>query len=107
MRAPGQTPSVIQRVQNFGRLISQQGVGGTEGVPQFEHPFPPAHCARRRGRVIELADFQCVVVCLIVVDMVARGDLERNKPEKVGRKMQACRCQNNEVVNKGDRPYTP
>ena len=65
-RAPGQTPPVIQRVQNSGRLISQQGVGGPEGVPQLDHP--PARGARRRGRVIELADFQCVVaVCLVVV----------------------------------------
>ena len=47
-RAPGQTPPVLQRVRNFGRLISQQGVGGTEGVPQLDHPFPPAHGARRR-----------------------------------------------------------
>jgi hypothetical protein len=43
-------------------------VGGPEGVPQFDHPFPPARGARRRGRVIELADFQRVVaVCLVVV----------------------------------------
>jgi hypothetical protein len=43
-------------------------VGGPEGVPQLVHPFPPAHGARRRGRVIELADFQCVVsICLVVV----------------------------------------
>jgi hypothetical protein len=38
-------------------------------VTQLDHPFPAAHGAvtraRRRGRVIELADFQCVVdVCL-------------------------------------------
>jgi hypothetical protein len=39
--------------------------------------------------------------------MFTHGILERNKPGKVGRKMQARQYQNNEVVNKGDRPYTP
>jgi hypothetical protein len=35
--------------------------------------------------------------------MVTRGVLERNEPGKVGRKIQARQCQNNEVVDKGDR----
>jgi hypothetical protein len=39
--------------------------------------------------------------------MFTRGVLERNEPGKYGRKMQARQRQNNEVVNKGDRPYTP
>jgi hypothetical protein len=66
-RAPGQTPPVIQRVQNFGRLIGQQRVGGPEGVPLIDHPFPPERGARNRGGMVELADFQAVVaVCLVV-----------------------------------------
>jgi hypothetical protein len=66
-RAPGQTPPVIQRVQNFGRQIGQQRIGGPEGVPQLDHPFPPARGTRRRGGMVELADFQAVVaVCLVV-----------------------------------------
>jgi hypothetical protein len=36
-----------------------------------------------------------------------RGVLERNEPGKVGRKMQARQYQNSDVVNKGNRPYTP
>jgi hypothetical protein len=37
-------------------------------VPQLDHPFPPARGARRRGGMVELADFQAVVaVCLVVV----------------------------------------
>jgi hypothetical protein len=131
-RAPGQTPPVLQRFQNFGRLISQQRVGGPKEVPQLDLPFPPARGARRRGRVIELADFQRIVAgCLVVVGHVhprCSGKRDRvlfigtqfsilytsmyspagrNEPGKVGRKMQASQCQNNEVVNRGDPPYTP
>jgi hypothetical protein len=35
--------------------------------------------------------------------MVTRGILERNELGKIGRKIQARQCQNNEVVDKGDR----
>jgi len=38
--------------------------------------------------------------------MFTGGVLERNEPGKFGRKMQARQCQNNDVVNKGDRLHT-
>ncbi len=95
--APGQTPPLRQRVQNFERLMSQQGAGGSEGVPQLDHPSPPAHGARRRGRVIEFADFQCIVAACSLLDTFARGVLERNVPGKFGREMQARQCQSNDV----------
>ena len=67
-RAPGQTPPIFQRVQNLGGLIGQEGIGRPESVPQLDHPFPPARGARRRGGMVELADFQCMIaVCLVVV----------------------------------------
>ena len=66
-RVPGQAPPVLQRVQNLGGLVSQEGIGRPESVPQLDHPFPPARGARRRGGMLELADFQCVIaVCLVV-----------------------------------------
>ena len=67
-RAAGQTPPIFQRVQNLGGLIGQEGIGRPESIPQLDHPFPPARGARRRGGMVELADFQGVIaVCLLVV----------------------------------------
>jgi len=67
-RVPGQTPPIFQRVQNLGGLIGQEGIGRPESVPQLDHPFPPARGARRRGGMVELADFQCMIaICLVTV----------------------------------------
>jgi hypothetical protein len=67
-RTPGQTPSIFQRVQNLGGLASQEGIGRPESIPQLDHPFPPARGVRRRGGMVELADFQgMITVCLVVV----------------------------------------
>jgi hypothetical protein len=66
-RAPGQTPPIFQRVQNLGGLASQEGIGRPERVPQLDHPFPPARGARRRGGMVELADFQCMISVWLVV----------------------------------------
>jgi hypothetical protein len=58
-RVPGQTPPILQRVQNLGGLIGQEGIGRPESIPQLDHPFPLARGARRHGGMVELADFQC------------------------------------------------
>jgi hypothetical protein len=66
-RAPGQTPPILKRVQNLGGLIGQEGIDRPESIPQLDHPFPPARVARRRGGMVELADFQCMVAVFFVI----------------------------------------
>ena len=67
----GSTPPVIQRVQNFGRLISQQGADPKEYLSLTTHSRQRVARGVVCGRVIELADFQgSVAVCLVVVGHV-------------------------------------